>query len=221
MKFVIPTSLLIIGLAAGYLIGVNQQSSENATQNIIVDSNVENIVYDTIYEIKYVEIEDEKVDYNNNIIQDSAIIVLDSVVSSKLKLDTLQERILEKPKDTILPTSFGINKDELITTKILSIVYLNQKDNDTDSLIKSVLDINTIEKKSLSVEFWKSPIDYHGYKLSLSKLIIYGVSPQHDYSLYKKNGYYYLSNKDVCFELQENSEFSSYTQVDFQIISND
>ena len=129
--------------------------------------------------------------------------------------------MISKPKDSLLNENYGINKDELLSTKVLPIIYLDKKMIDSDSLIKKALSITTIEKENLAIEFWNSPIDYHGYKLSFSKLIIYGVSPQLSYDLYKKDGLFYLTNENVCFQLKENSEFSTYIQVDSKILFNE
>jgi len=80
-------------------------------------------------------------------------------------------------------------------------------------LLKSAIDVNDIDKKYINVEFWESPINFSGYKLSKSKLIIYGLSPQLDYQIYKRNESYYLIFHSITYELFETEEFRQFVQT--------
>ena len=64
------------------------------------------------------------------------------------------------------------------------------------------------------IEFWESPIHYSGYKLSKSLLIVYDLSPQFDYVLYKRNEDYYLNFQSIYYQLKETDEFLSFHLVD-------
>jgi hypothetical protein len=218
MKIIVPISFLLIGLVGGFFIGSSQKTNTEEGDIFSPVPSIEQVIHDTIFQTKFIEIPVETKNKKKNDIDSFKI---DDVGKLNLELDTLKEKMISKPKDSLQNESYGISKDELLAIKYLPIIYLDKKSIDTDSLMKDALSITTLEREGLSIEFWNSPIDYHGYKLSLSKLIIYGVSPQLNYDLYKKNSLYYLTNENVCFQLKENSEFSTYIQVDSKILIND
>lgn len=67
-----------------------------------------------------------------------------------------------------------VKKDELLATKTLNFSGKQQTDNLLDSilLLKTGIKLNT---NGLRVEFWKSPINFKGYKMDNHVLVIYGI----------------------------------------------
>jgi hypothetical protein len=44
-------------------------------------------------------------------------------------------------------------------------------------------------------------------------LIIYGLSPQLEYQLFKKSKFYYLKVHSITYELFETEDFKQFTQI--------
>ncbi len=209
MKILIPLSLLIVGLAVGYAVGINSikiETSELAIADLI-PVNVQ-VVHDTIIKTEIVEIETEKL-----IIPKVDSIRLDTLSLSELEIDTLEEKLIQDGLDSIPDENLNILSDVRLKVIKLPINHLTSKIVSSDSLLKSLIDVKDINKEYMNVEFWESPISFSGYKLSKSKLIVYGLSPQFDYQLFKKSKAYYLKFHSIIYELYETEDFKKFIQT--------
>jgi hypothetical protein len=216
MKYLFPVGLLLVGLSVGYVVGVNSTENSSNGQVVVADSITTKVVYDTIVTNKIVEVSIESV--NKTVID--TLNLLDSSKANLIQLDTLMEIILEKSTDSLVEEEININKDKRISKINLNINYLNIQ-LDKDSLIKSSLDINDVINQTLIIEFWESPVNYSGYKLSKYKLILYGLSPQFDYKIYKKDKIYYLNFQSIFYEMVETTQFLPYFLIDESKVLND
>ena len=201
MKILIPFSLLLVGLAIGYAVGINAHEIVKE-KHFITDSipSIPKIVHDTIIKTRIVEVEKQ---IASKKLDDSLII--DSL--DKEIVDTLQRSINQ---DSIPEEDLSILTDIRLKIIKLPIQHLSRNSNDSDSLLKLAIDIQKIDKKYINVEFWESPINFLGYKLSKSKLIIYGLSPQFEYQLFKKSKVYYLRYHSITYELFETEDFKKF-----------
>ena len=207
MKILIPLGLLIVGLAVGYAVGINSGKIET-NKHVITDLipvNVQ-IIHDTIIKTEIVEIErfvTSKVDS----------IRLDTLPLNELEIDTLKEKLIQNGLDSIPEENLSILSDVRLKVIKLPINHLTSNRISSDSLLKSLIDVKDINKEYMNVEFWESPINFSGYKLSKSKLIIYGLSPQLDYQLFKKSKVYYLKFHSISYELYETEDFKKFIQT--------
>lgn len=215
MKYLYPLSILVVGLAIGYVVGVNSIIEDSNNQITTTDSVTTKLIYDTIITKEVVEVpiivkETHAID----------TVVIDNVDSNLVILDTLTETFIEKPKDTLFNENIKINKDKRIASTKINITYL-ENSVDEDSLIKSALDINDVENRTIVIEFWESPVNYSGYKLSKSKLIVYGLSSQFDYKMYKKEDVYYLNFQSIFYQMIETNQFLPYLLIEQLEVLND
>lgn len=211
MKYLIFIGLFVAGGAVGYLVGVSGQDGNS----VIPESEKEFItefVYDTIVERERVEVpvfQEESIDV------DTALVLKDTIPV----LDTLTEVI--QPRDSVNKSDdLVIRRDEKINSRIIEIVFLDVEE-EKDTLIRELLGINETKITEMDVEFWESPIGFSGYKLSKSKLVMYGVSPQFECEILRKNETYYLTYQDLYFELKETQEFLPYKEIEKALIFND
>jgi len=117
-----------------------------------------------------------------------------------------------------------VKKDEMISSKTISIVFFTPptKLSAKDSLLQRVSGINDDNTTFpiLNVEFWQSPLNYKGYKLSKYKLIVYGLSATDAIKVYKLDDVVYLKNSNTTYKLDYSSDFKPYEKVlDESIIS--
>jgi len=146
---------------------------------------------------------------NDSIIEDTVIVGFDEDTVFAPENDSLEYKLLE-----IEPNNSEINivKDELIYANIL--YPSGNKDNfdcNTNNDYDSILVNNVVRstKDGLYVEFWHSPINSTGYKLSHNTLVLYGFYEYKNIELkYLKNSFIELKYKNNTLLLQCNDNFT-------------
>ena len=206
MKYLVGVGLLLLGGLIGYLTGVNTCKESDVSATPITEVITETI-HDTIIQKETI-----------NISVDSP-----PVDSSVIKVDTLGVNVDSLARDNFEDT---LNDNLSISTEVLeNSIWLDieviQDFEEKDSLIKDLMGISDVMPTTIIVEFWRSPLNFSGYKLSRSKLVIYGMPPHLEYRLYRKKSNYYLSTEDVYYALKETEEFSSYVEVPKETVFND
>jgi hypothetical protein len=105
----------------------------------------------------------------NNADADNEKIVIDSdklPVNTALSFETDDKKIV-------------FMKDKLIYTKKILIDDINMiNENALDNKLSGLLTdnkSNNNKQQNLIIEFWKSPVNYEGYKMSNNTLVIYGI----------------------------------------------
>ena len=112
-----------------------------------------------------------------------------------------------------------IRKDRLLSSmKItfqLEMSDKRKKDQYLDSLL--IDDRSQLKgQNSIVVEFWNSPVNYKGYKMSKSKLILFGLQPISDILIKQIESVVYMKYGAKIYKLIITDDF-----MPFQIISSD
>ena len=137
--------------------------------------------------------------------------IKDSVESDSSKIMEIQE-------DDII-----VRKDELLFTKSIPISDLNKSDplNKKDSLLQILRGgKEPASNNFIVVEYWKSPINYKGYKMGKNKIILFGLQNPEKAQVFRINGNLYFKNNDKVYKLDNSVEFKSYELVADQNILN-
>lgn len=118
-----------------------------------------------------------------------------------------------------------VRKDELLSTKTLEVLNLDPvaKMNGKDSLLQKVSGIKddrSTAKQYLNIEFWSSPLNYKGYKMSKYKLILYGVSSPEGLKIFKLDEVTYLKSASFVYRLDATGEFKPYERITDESILN-
>lgn len=116
-----------------------------------------------------------------------------------------------------------VRKDELLFTKNIYINDLSKSDpaNKKDSLLQILRGGKEFAPSSfVVVEYWKSPINYKGYKMGKNKVILFGLQNSEKSQIFRLNDNLYLKNNDKIYKLDNSTEFSSYDIVTDQNILN-
>ena len=213
MKYLIFIGLFIAGGTIGYFVG--KTSGQSAVDdNFTETERITEFIYDTIVEKERIEVPV----YTTPVVDTNIVEPADSL-EDLFVLDTLKERIL--PRDSVgQDEELNINRDELIASKRISIQYLDEL-VEKDSVIKDLLGIKQNRPAEMIVQFWTSPLNFSGYKLSRNTLVLYDLSAQFDYSIYFKENRHYLSNETVFYVLEETTDFLPYQEVDKNEILDD
>ncbi|MBL7900146.1 MAG: hypothetical protein JNJ99_16545 [Crocinitomicaceae bacterium] len=206
MKYLIITGVFVLGLSLGYVVGTQ------TAQNDVVTGN-ESLSQNTMISND----KDEDSNHNNqNHSDEESDLEITEIDSSDFISDSL---MLSMMQDSSL-TEDHISTEKLIKTITLSLNYLSEE-VEQDTAIKDMLGIDEVKTNSVFVEFWESPLNFEGYKLSKKKLIVYGLSPQFDYKFYKDGSDYFLSYQNVYLKMRETQDFLPFAEVAKSEVFND
>ena len=144
-----------------------------------------------------------------------------------LKIDSTTltiEQLIALYKDVAIDTSNNfsennnivISKDELLFTRMVKVAGQNLKNNEDAKLDSILIDQRNTPKKDqnvIKVEFWRSPINYKGYKFDDVKLVVFGLLEFNNLSIYRYRDDLFISfNKDFYF-LEKNDDFKPFMLV--------
>lgn len=121
----------------------------------------------------------------------------------------------EYSADTIYYTSASyedveVARDELLFINNVKIKSINTDSKRIDSLL---IDDNPKTNNYVRVEFWKSPINYSGYKLGSNKLVLFGVYEPEKMKLEQAGDQLLMIYKGLAYELQQSEEFVQLDKV--------
>jgi hypothetical protein len=126
-----------------------------------------------------------------------------------------------KPEEEIIV----VKKDELLSSKITALFNLDHKQDlaasKKDSLLQNISGIKeSNNNSSFLIEYWKSPINYRGYKMGRNKLVLFGLLVNESPKLYKLNEQLYLKNGDRVFRIEKHTDFRSFEPIFDPLILN-
>jgi hypothetical protein len=163
---------------------------------------------------------------------DSTISIKDVIADSVLIKDTLNKALTkaltkdtsEFKKSAILPTSaqsedIVVMKDELLFSKTIEVINLNVINNNTnskDSLLQKVSGIKDEKidtKKIITIELWRSPLNYKGYKMSKNRIALFDIATVEGLKVYILDSVVYLKHGTIVYKLENSSEFRPYERI--------
>jgi hypothetical protein len=118
-----------------------------------------------------------------------------------------------------------IRKDELLNIRTIELKNLDARESmsHADSLLEKVSEIkddrNNYRNQSMKIEFWKSPLNYKGYKLSKYNVILYGLTDTENLKIYTLDGILYMKNASAVYKLDYNADFKPYERVTDEMIT--
>ena len=103
-----------------------------------------------------------------------------------------------------------VRKDELLGQKTIAVNNLDHPEEHDSITGKPAADN---PKSYLTVEFWKSPLNYRGYKYSRNKLVIFGLETGDIESIFKTENSTYLKSSIGLFRLETSTDFRQMERV--------
>ncbi|MFI5164396.1 MAG: hypothetical protein ACHQHP_04020 [Bacteroidia bacterium] len=119
--------------------------------------------------------------------------------------------------------NFIVRKDELLGTKNFEINNLQQTEsaNTADSLLEKVSGIKDGKKNILAafkVEFWQSPLNYKGYKMTKNKIVLFGIHPEENLRLFHLEDDIFMKHNQNYYKLYFTDDFKQFEKVNDQSI---
>ncbi len=111
--------------------------------------------------------------------------------------------------------NFIVRKDEMIESKNLQVVNLqSEESNPSDSLLEKVSGIkNNKSSSSLKVEFWQSPINYKGYKMTKNKVVLFGINPDESIKLFHLDDDIFMKHNQNVYRLSFTDDFKQFEKT--------
>ena len=112
-----------------------------------------------------------------------------------------------------------IAKDEYLATRLIEVKGFN-RNNSKDTKLDSIL-INDKTKANytniIKTEFWRSPINYKGYKFINNNLILFGIYDFDEVILEFSANKLYMNYKNNYFYIEKTSNFQPLIQLKSKI----
>ncbi len=114
----------------------------------------------------------------------------------------------------------NVAQEELLSVKNIKVINLDA-DSKRDTLTGQLAGVTNSEYPNLFfVEFWKTPLNSKGYRMTRNRVILYGLSDFSSITIYKVDDNYYLKNDDVVYKISSGTEFKPMELVnDSQLLA--
>ena len=100
-----------------------------------------------------------------------------------------------------------VAQEELLSVKNIKVINLDGSSK-RDTLTGQLAGVTNSEYPNLFfVEFWKTPLNSKGYRMTRNRVILYGLSDFSSITIYKVDDNYYLKNDDVVYKISSGTEF--------------
>ncbi|GAA0875418.1 hypothetical protein GCM10009118_18270 [Wandonia haliotis] len=123
------------------------------------------------------------------------------------------------PVDTISAVAEDVDAEDIVTDRLLgkkTVLLQNfpvSGDTTASGKLAEKVGETTYFNKKMMVEFWESPIDFMGYRLNKTTLVLYGISPQESFELI------YQNKNTLLFQTEETTipmmKTEKYTSISF------
>jgi len=107
-----------------------------------------------------------------------------------------------------------VMRDELIQTLNLELQRIGKNATSrNDSLIENLQGGNSERSGIFRMEFWKSPVNFKGYKMIRNTLSVYGLDPSEATRIYEFQNAIYLRSGATLFRLSQTDRYLPFQRV--------
>ncbi len=100
-----------------------------------------------------------------------------------------------------------VAQEELLSIKNIKVIDLDLTSK-RDTLSGQLAGVTSSDYPNLFfVEFWKTPLNSKGYRMTRNRVILYGLSDFSSITIYKLEDNFYLKNDDVVYKISSGTEF--------------
>jgi len=187
----------VFGLSIGLIVGIGFFIFK-------LDDFLKKINKPTIQNIKVTEQVIKQADKNQNTSQ--------SKKETKKTIKTNQSPNINYSEVDALISDENITvaKEELLVVKNIKVIDLDSKQVKKDTLTGQLAGVTSNENANLFfVEFWKTPLNSKGYRMTRNRVILYGILDYSNIMIYKVDDNYYLKNQDIVYKISSGTEFKA------------
>lgn len=108
--------------------------------------------------------------------------------------------------------SINVATEELISIKNIKVIDLDNTQKDT--LTGQLAGVTSNDYPNVFfVEFWKTPLNSKGYRMTRNRVILYGLDDFSNLTIYKVDDNFYLKNEEQVYKLSAGTEFKPMERV--------
>ncbi len=127
------------------------------------------------------------------------------------KLNGTANNTMPEDTDVVVMTNQLVS---VISAPLKNKDSVNKKNEETDSALEAMSDINdTKAPVFFRVEFWKSPLNYKGYKMSRGKVVLYGINPVATATVTIEGGTDYLLINESAFRMEYTDDYKPFERI--------
>ena len=142
-----------------------------------------------------------------------AVVKTPSSPENSRTLNQKTSNIAQQDSDVVVMTNQLVSVLS-VPLKNRDTVKLNKKTQETDSTLSNMSDVgNTKEPLQYRVEFWKSPLNYKGYKMSKGKIVLYGINPVSPVNLMVQESNYYLLVNQSAYKVEYTDDYKPFERI--------
>lgn len=109
--------------------------------------------------------------------------------------------------------SIKVAQEELLSVKNIKVINLDVRSK-KDTLTGQLAGVTSSDYPNMFfVEFWKTPLNSKGYRMTRNRVILYGLSDFSSITIYKVDDNYYLKNDDLVYKISAGTEFKPMEPV--------
>lgn len=119
-----------------------------------------------------------------------------------------------KEVDSLIKPEAEVNlaKEVLISVKSIKLIDLDV--NAKDTLAANVAGVNSSNVTNMFfMEFWKTPLNSKGYRMTKNRIMLYGFSDFSSFNLYKVDDNFYLKSEEQVYKVAINPDFMPMERV--------
>jgi hypothetical protein len=143
----------------------------------------------------------------------------DSVSTKEKDDDSTNDRIDSTVIVQTRDSNIVVMTNQLVSVKTLPLknidsVMVNKSNERSDSMIASMSNVD--EEKDPAyyrIEFWQSPLNFKGYKMSKGKIVLYGINSTTPFRLVKWDDSYYLLSSQNVFKVTYTDDYKPFEKV--------
>ena len=149
----------------------------------------------------------------------------DTTKTSSDSISFLKDSLNKDTVITFVPTNSDeivVKKDELLLVKSIDVLNFSQENKtEKDSILQKESGIKNDSKNSVAafkVEFWQSPVNYKGYKMSKNKIVLFGIAQNEQVKIYKVEDSFYMKQLENIYRLDFTNDFRQFESVKDQAV---
>jgi hypothetical protein len=147
------------------------------------------------------------------VVQKDNAVAKDTLTNGSGNADSLIAEKEQSDSNIVVMTNQLITISSLPVKNIDS-VSSNKSNARSDSMLASMTNTsNEGDPPVYRVEFWQSPLNFKGYKMSLGKLVLYGINSTGHVALVKGDDGYYLLANQSAYKVIYTDDFKPFERV--------
>ena len=132
----------------------------------------------------------------------------------KTNNDTDSTMVIQSHDSNIVVMTNQLVSVKTLPLKNIDSLMVNRSTERSDSVIASMSNIDEEKDPSVyRVEFWQSPLNFKGYKMSKGKIILYGINSTAPVRLVKWDDSYYLLSSPNVYKVIYTDDYKPFEKV--------